>query len=400
MQYEVDGSTETHDPAEPWTTSCPYLPGQAVNTLVVPVEQTLRQRSGSLSSVCPESFRTMDPEAKFTAPRPVPAPLGVRRLGSASSILQKRPPSRSPSPAPSWKRFFTRRLASRDSDQSSTGGDLPAEQNLLSHPSPSHTRCSTPLSEGSRARDIDHDSLRRFLSEVAPVGPRRDTEQPPALSMPDEIGDEVDDDDNFATSAISENQAYATSLSPPPLRRSPSLDTVPRVPASASSITLAAGKPPLRHSQDGPSTPTTALPRLETNQEPRWSLSAASSALVTPISPYSIEEDPSSFYDSNDEDDVVSSTESDNFSHQPVARMSFASRAFNYSLPRQCGSEKTMAKSSPAIKSFNSPHLGGTDSGSAQDGGTNLLGVPIDTGLDDFISEMGWIVRAIGADDH
>lgn len=155
LQYELDGSTETHDPAEPWTTACPSLPGQTVNTLIVPVEQSLRQRSASLTSVRQESFRTMDPDAKFATPRPAPAPVmesTARRLGSASTLLQKRPCTRSPSPAPSWKRFFTRRLGQRDADRSPTRGQTadssePVEGTSLLQDSPATRAALRPRRE-------------------------------------------------------------------------------------------------------------------------------------------------------------------------------------------------------------------------------------------------------------
>lgn len=414
LQYELDGSTETHDPAEPWTTACPSLPGQTVNTVIVPVEQSLRQRSASLTSVRQESFRTMDPDAKFATPRPAPAPVmesTARRLGSASTLLQKRPCTRSPSPAPSWKRFFTRRLGQRDADRSPTRGQTadssePVEGTSLLQDSPAHTRSSTP-SEGARTRDLSPESLRRFLSDGTPTHVEAVPHQPTTLSIPDEIAEDVDDDDNFATSTISENQVYATSLSPPPFQRSASADTIPRAASNLSSITLTAGQPfDQKLPDDGQADGNQAeqpesqrsLPKLETNAKPRWSISATSSLLATPISPQLVADDPPSFYDSNDEDDDVASTiEADNFAHQAVIDAPFSSEVFRgYSLPRQSDEEKSVAAPRPAIKSFNSPQLlPRADTRNDQVSGTNLLGTHIDTGLDDFVSEMGWIVDAI-----
>ncbi|UNI16302.1 hypothetical protein JDV02_002745 [Purpureocillium takamizusanense] len=413
--YELDGSTETHDPAEPWTTACPSLPGQTVNTLIVPVEQSLRQRSASLTSVRPESFRTMDPDAKFTTPRPAPAPVmepTVRRLGSASTLLQKRPCTRSPSPAPSWKRFFTRKLGHRETDRSPTrcqSADCneAVECGSLLQASPIHTRSSTP-SDGARTRDLSPESLRRFLSDGTPTHAEPVTHQPSTLSIPDEIAEDVDDDDNFATSAISENQVYATSLSPPPFQRTASADTIPRAAINLSSTTLSARQPSDQKMpedcqaddyQAEQPVPEKSIPKVETHAKPRWSISATSSALATPISPQLVADDPPSFYDSNDEDDdVVSTIETDNLCHRAVIDAPLSDQGFRgYSLPRQSGEEKSMAEPRPAIKSFSSPQLlPGADSRNEQVGGTNLLGTHIDTGLDDFVSEMGWIVGAIG----
>ncbi|KND91660.1 hypothetical protein TOPH_03763 [Tolypocladium ophioglossoides CBS 100239] len=267
--YEVDGSTETYDPAEPSTTACPYLPGQTVNTLNVPNEHALRHRSASLTSVRQESFKTMDPEAKFSTPRPAPAPVSdatVRRLGSASSLLHNRPPTRSLSPAPSWKRFFARRQAGRDSESESLL-EQATVHSMLSASSPNQTRCSTP-SEGSRTRDISPESLRRFLSDDAPPRPNSNSSHAPTLAIPENIAEEVDDDDNFATSATSENQVYATYLSPPPFQRCVSSDTVPLTAANSSSLTLTTQRPS-SHQETGTGTKQThelfdaqAVPKL------------------------------------------------------------------------------------------------------------------------------------------
>ncbi|CAK7220364.1 hypothetical protein SBRCBS47491_004164 [Sporothrix bragantina] len=132
--YEVDGSLETHDPAVPSTTTCPYLPGQRVNTLWVPIEQppsfspssVARQRSASVNAVRRCDYRTMDPADRFLTPRPPPA-----APSSISSTEQNRPLSpcpqnhllrhqrsaRSLSPAAAslstWspRRFFARRAS-------------------------------------------------------------------------------------------------------------------------------------------------------------------------------------------------------------------------------------------------------------------------------------------------
>ncbi|KAJ6441660.1 aldehyde dehydrogenase [Purpureocillium lavendulum] len=411
--YELDGSTEAHDPAESSTTACPFLPGQTVNTLIVPVEQSLRQRSASLNSMRGESFRTMDPDAKFATPRPSPVPAvetTVRRLGSASNLLQKRPCTRSPSPAPSWKRFFTRRLGHRDADRSPTRCQTAecsesAESASLRQASPADTRSSTPL-EGVRTRDLSPESLRRFLSDATPTHVEPIANQPTMLSIPDEITEDIDDDDNFATSAVSENHVYPTSLSPPPFQRSVSADTIPRAATNLSSTTITAEHPCYEiesaASQAEPPAPDVSLSKLETNRKPRWSISAASSALATPISPQLAADDPPSFYDSNDEDDVVSTNEAEAFSHQPIIDVPFTNQGFRgYSLPRQSDEEKIMAEPGPAIKAFNSPHLlPGADTRNDQVGGANLLGTHIDTGLDDFVSEMGWIVDAIGCKEN
>ncbi|CAI4217834.1 unnamed protein product [Parascedosporium putredinis] len=119
--YELDGSHETHDPARPSTRHCPYMPGQTVNTLFVPIQRTLRKRSASLSSMRNADFMTMNPKDKFTTPRPAPPAPGVMagpRLGTSPHSLRHHASARSLSPNPSWRRFF--RKSVRDDREEST----------------------------------------------------------------------------------------------------------------------------------------------------------------------------------------------------------------------------------------------------------------------------------------
>ena len=63
---------EHHNPAEPTTTTCPFLPGQAVNILEVPVQvQSVDShgRRGSASSIDQVHY-TLNPEDKYLNPRP------------------------------------------------------------------------------------------------------------------------------------------------------------------------------------------------------------------------------------------------------------------------------------------------------------------------------------------
>lgn len=78
--YSLDGGlVETHNEAEPHTTSCPLLPGQCVNVLEVPYEDF----SGSQKySEC----QTLDPQDRYTNPRPAPKPTqGLPRLETSIS---------------------------------------------------------------------------------------------------------------------------------------------------------------------------------------------------------------------------------------------------------------------------------------------------------------------------
>ncbi|KAK4169318.1 hypothetical protein QBC43DRAFT_60324 [Cladorrhinum sp. PSN259] len=199
--YELDGSTEVHDPAVPSTNTCPYLPGQTVNRMDVPIEKSLRSRSASTSSLRQEDFKTMDPAAKFTAPKPAVGPTVDRRVGTAPHHQHKRS-ARSISPASGWRKLFSRK-ASSSSLKTMASSQQDDERGFL----------SSSRSEGSRSRDISPESLRRFLVDDAPIS------EEPAVVIPEDIVEENEDDDdnNFATSAVSETMQF-TGLSPPPAR--------------------------------------------------------------------------------------------------------------------------------------------------------------------------------------
>lgn len=401
-QYEVDGSIETHDTTLPSTTACPYLPGQAVNTLVVPVEQALRQRSVSLTSMRLTDYKTMDPESKYNTPRPAPTAPADNvpfRVGS-SPLLHHKSSSRSLSPAPgAWKRFFARKLATRDGER----GRSPVRHETPHVPSrtdSSTVRCTAP-SEGTRTRDISPESLRRFLSEDLPRRPDSNLSEKPALVIPEDINEDIDDDDNFATSAASETQIYATRLTPPPFKRCASSDYMGIDATNSSSITLIPTKPSAQKVHETHEVPASAVipsrPRLETLSACRAPFNPATSFFYSPVSPNFAEDEGINFFDlTDDDDDVVSSNNSDILSFQPNTGMPTASGSFEcYSLPEPQESSK-IAEPQPTYAKVNSPTLlSRTDSGiNVTDG--NFLGAPIDTGLD-FATELSWMVDVIGS---
>ncbi|KAJ9298972.1 hypothetical protein DTO271G3_3214 [Paecilomyces variotii] len=75
--YILDNDEEFYNEAEPVTTSCPFLPGQPVNVLNVPVilpdTQTIHKRDSSVGSRLSDQ-RTMNPEDKYMNPRTPPKP--------------------------------------------------------------------------------------------------------------------------------------------------------------------------------------------------------------------------------------------------------------------------------------------------------------------------------------
>ncbi|KAJ4260689.1 hypothetical protein NW762_007433 [Fusarium torreyae] len=403
FQYEVDGSVETHDPALPSTTACPYLPGQTVNTLIVPVEQALRQRSASLTSMHATDLKTMNPESKYTTPRPapsVPANHIPYRVGSSPSLHHKSS-SRSLSPAPAaWKRLFGRKMNCRDGER----GRSPDRSDMFGLAEDIDDRCTTP-SEGTRTRDISPESLRRFLSDDLPPRPDSNLSERPSLIIPEDIVEDNDneDDDNFATSAASDGQAYVTRLSPPPFKRSVSSESIVTDAINSSSLPPISTKPSKQNVLKTDEVPASAVlpsrPKLDTLRVPRAPINPATSFFLSPATPNFPEDEGTNFFDlTDDEDDVVSNTNSEILSFQPPSGMPSAIDSFEcYSLPESQEDGTKIAKTQPTYAKVNSPSLlSRSDSGFAVSGG-NFLGAPIDTGLDDFAAELGWMVDVIGS---
>lgn len=268
-QYEVNGSTEIYDPAQPTTTACPYLPGQTVNSLYIPEERTLHSRSASTTNLGPELFRTMNPKDKYAPTRTaaqLEADAVTKRMHTATSVLSRSSPDRSPSP-PSWRRFFSRREESRGRSSSK-----PASVHNSLYTLEEDER-SVIRSEGTRTRDISPESLRRFLCDDSiPSRPSSRFEvRFSTINFDDDADDAAEDDeddDNFASMASPTAPAFtfATRLSPPPTQR------------SNNSFTTVIAKTPRV---------TTSLPKLDT-------------AMVEQETPFSSPEIPS-FDDSGDD---------------------------------------------------------------------------------------------------
>ncbi|KAH8843230.1 hypothetical protein MCOR27_001955 [Pyricularia oryzae] len=245
--YEVDGTSETHDSSLPSTTACPYLPGQPVNTLTIPIQQSPRKRSASVNSVRRGDYMTLNPADKFIAPRaapPVPMAIPFSRVGtSAASVPNPDQRSRSSSkrpvsPTPAWP-WSPRKLFSRSNSKSSLRKENDTDETeaeTISTPIPSvidDERTVRSSSRGSsRSRDMSPESLRRFLSDDVPAEATPDTNtERLELAIPDDIVEENEDDDNFATSARSESIPYFTVLSPPPSQRTFASQSRPETPS-------------------------------------------------------------------------------------------------------------------------------------------------------------------------
>lgn len=256
--------------------------------MTVPNERADRKRTASLSSVRIEDFRTMEPESKFTAPRPAPV---VPALPDFLSPAYRLPTAHTPSLkhkssdrsiARSIGNFFTRKRTS----SSSHGSDIAS---VCSE----DPRTST-ATESSRSRAMSPDSLRRFLSDDVPVASEPDTTDRLALSIPDDIAEE-DDDDFVVVSAGSEFGSKTILSPPPPISplRWPSTHAPRRnLPDNSSAVTLKAVQ--LEHPHYP--LPSSTFYRRSSSQE--------SADLETPTSRFSFSSDEGShFGDNNDDDD-------------------------------------------------------------------------------------------------
>jgi hypothetical protein len=332
VQYELDGVTETHDPQVSSTTSCPFLPGQKVNKLWVPHERSNRTRSASTNSLRSTDLKTMDPEHKFVTPRPPPpvpaasaSTPSCSRLGSAPSALRHVRSARSLSPSPAWpwspRRLFTRKTSSRQGDYDDASED---GSGVL------YMRPASPASSGSRSRSISPESLRRFLvdddvpssdSSTAATG----ATPAPSVFIPEDIVEEAEDDDNFASSAQSESMLY-TGLSPPPLQRGNSSGTILQLPsadATPEAPTRAPPAPPADVDDDF----------LGAAPSSRFSISSAStiSSPVSPASPTGVDAGLSAFFSAAADDDDAVGLDAFPFPPAPTLRSAFT----GYALPRE-----------------------------------------------------------------
>ncbi|KAK7952703.1 uncharacterized protein PG986_008431 [Apiospora aurea] len=438
--YEIDGSTETHDPAMPSTTSCPYLPGQTVNTLDVPTEHPSRHRSASMTSITAADYRTMNPMDKFRSPRPAPTVPGMARSLVSSSptealqlhkplptpeASQPQRPSRSQSPTPRWisaRRLFGLKPSNRGSSADRSKGAIQSDtsdtasvksshsnHSSQSYPSERNTRSTTP-SGGSRSRDMSPEALRRFLSDDIPVVTTPPVETNIGLSIPEQIMEENEDDDNFASHAAAE-VAPSTLLSPPPFLRSFSSPSITSC-LNVSSDTIVPQQEPsttVRHSH------STAF-KLHIPKS-RFSLSSSSSAITMPFSPTSsISRDSHSsrssrgassssyFGGDNDEDDEEDDLDDRRLSREDE-KLGKEQPFAGYSLPPQTTAEagqKHHRDASVVTQTGDLPTIGSpqflarSDNGLPLCNNTTLLNLPtIDAGLDDLSSDAGWMADII-----
>ncbi len=407
QQYELDGTSETYDPSLPSTNACPYLPGQTVNTLWVPVEQSNRKRSASVNSLREEEFKTMNPADKFVTPRPAPASADTpvpRRIGTAPNRLQHKRSARSLSPGSGWS-FSPRKLFGRKASSTSLKAevDTPPEDDR-----------SVRSGEGSRSRDISPESLRRFFSDDTVSVGAHEEEDWPTIAIPEDIAEEneLEDDANFATSAVSENMPF-TGLSPPHTRAVSPSPPVTAISLEQSLATLSVTPP----SRSAPAPPTRSPPQVPhlAPPAPQSRFSLSDDGFYSPHSPQSPDSNslPSFYHSDDDEDDVLSANDDEppslpGFRATTIGRGSFMrdldAALSTYSLPQSSAQDGTklsvIAKPSVGILP-GSPALVARDgAGVSMDGNPSLLTSPIpNSGLEDLWNELGWMADVIRGKD-
>ncbi|KFY05373.1 hypothetical protein O988_00049 [Pseudogymnoascus sp. VKM F-3808] len=357
--YEIDDGTEIHDPTRPFTTACPYLPGQPVNFLWVPVEESpLRERSASVGATGTD-IKTMNPADKYLTPRaPPPTPKTLPRLNTSPGILTRKRGARSTSPVPRspWSARVLFGLKSPVSAAPNT------DRRPVLSPSQSHegdanisyptlvssTRSISLSSKTSHGETSSPSTRNPSLRDVAPAGssahPDSSSESPPFLAIPhDSFEDELEDDDNFASPLqphVDDEKPAATGLSPPPPKRD--FTTLPHL-----TVAHAEAKPlPMLPEDASPSmvpSPLHVLPQpvsFAERMKPKshFSIDSIATSLESPAGSYFDGSSPSA-YDSTDEYVVTDDGFDFGFStpKPPVAEVAErdiqAGNFYGYSLP-------------------------------------------------------------------
>lgn len=302
---------------------------------------------------------TMNPADRYNTPQPAVASLMDAASRAATAPLPElKRSSRSTSPGSSW--FSPRRLFGRKQSSSS----LPE----IRAPTPTDDTRSIRSAGSSKSRDMSPESLRRFLSDDVLPEEEYQTAVCPAITIPDDIAEENEDDDMFATSAVSEYMQF-TGLSPPPSQRS------------------LTPSPPLVE-RDGTPTPTmaAAMPCLD--------LSVPTLSLVDTSSPQSPVNSPPAFYHSDNEDEDDTPEEDllplpmlDYSTARKTSAGSVRSTLSTYSLPQSSSPVEEKCKSSLMVPRIE------TNISVSQ---TSFLNSPTpNSGLEELMNELGWMAEAI-----
>jgi hypothetical protein len=313
-----------------------------------------------MSSMANGDIKTMNPADKFMTPRAPPPTPKLARLNTSTSVLAKQRTARSLSPTtsekPQWspRMFFgLRSLNSKDQDADRRGrsSSLSKVQADASASTPSLVLRSEEMRKVRsvpHTREVSPQSFKKTSSrEPSPLRqlfPQEiSTYNSTSLVIPDEIAEEAEDDDNFASQvtrmSINEKGIF-TPLSPPPAISRP-----PMVRAKTATNT---SKPLPQLPEDLPLLPTPLRLRsaVSAAELPRshFSTSTISTTISSPSdSSFSFGEDLN-----EDEDLTADSGSGDEFTYSPVLSEAPAQGFSAYSLPEdQYASEQTLRKETP-----------------------------------------------------
>ena len=285
----------------------------------------------------------MEPGNKFMTPRPPPAPPALKRLQSSPAPLLRKRMARSISPKPPgspWSpmAFFGLRSASpyvQDGDRrgrSSSSLTKPAES--LVKPIETNRNFIRPQSNRSlsdeerrlriypRKRDVSPQTFVKTGSrEPSPlrqfVAQETTNHKPTVLVIPDEIEEEAEDDDNFASemSRMSLHDKILTPLAPRPSglrfptsdiasRADTPKDTSKPLPLLPAELVLALSPSPLRLRAPVPS-PEVGMSKSH------FSMSTISTISTSPTDSHFEFSDTPSIVDSNEDEDLSADIDSE-----------------------------------------------------------------------------------------
>lgn len=291
----------------------------------------------------------MNPADKFMTPRAPPPKPNIARSASLSSShgeISEKPCPWSKDGKFGWARLFSGRRSQPESpvrlpatrrssepdisiSQAETRNSSSSNETTIRQSSSIRSESISRKSECTRVHDSVHDSLMALGTRI-----------------PEEISEDIDDDDNFATQfskfVLEDMSNSITQLSPTPSRHQSS---------NSPHETFDAEKPLPQLPDDAFKSPLDLPPHLSLTLElPRshFSVSTISTAMTSPTDSHFGFSDTSSMFDSLDESDLNETEETgDAFTYNPMISEVEKRRFIGYSLPdEEYASELTIRKAS------------------------------------------------------
>ncbi|OJD18493.1 hypothetical protein AJ78_01482 [Emergomyces pasteurianus Ep9510] len=166
--YQLDNEVDFFNEAEPVTTSCPFLPGQPLNVLNVPIylppSQTHQGRGSSPSSQI-SNHDTMNPADKYMNPRAPPKPI-LPRLTTSPAMLMRNdyaltsPLSSGSSLSPVNERSFSHPRALTTRRRFRVGGKLSVDLRIAINHSPKNNSLRSAILNFASPRFGEYDENR------------------------------------------------------------------------------------------------------------------------------------------------------------------------------------------------------------------------------------------------